>query len=135
MITEEDTLVDFPLKVTFILQEEPTRADIPNRVAHIAFMIREEDFLGQSREINNMHNDIISLFVESSTGWDHVDSFNIQLYNAVLKVDIGPYKAGQTVDCISFLLLEVDQTRLQIYRKDGTYHEQNINFSFTLSEV
>ena len=41
-------------------------------------------------------------FIESYEGFDLLDTFHIVFMEAVLKVDIGPYSAGDTVMQISF---------------------------------
>jgi hypothetical protein len=62
---------------------------------------------------------IVSQFVESDEGWDHPDTFDIQLYEAKLAQDIGHFKKGEVVEIIFFTgFLDGDRATIQIYHKN-----------------
>jgi hypothetical protein len=49
-------------------------------------------------------------------GWDIQDTMAFTFYNCVLKVDIGPYKAGEVVKSVD---LDYGEGQLHIYDDDG----------------
>lgn len=74
---------------------------------------------------------INSLFVREADGWDM--DFDIQLYNAVLNVDIGQFKIGQKVDVFSLLIMECDDLTVQIDHEGETFNFP-IKFSFSIGQ-
>jgi hypothetical protein len=61
---------------------------------------------------------IVSQFVETDEGWDHPDTFDIQLYKAKLAQDIGHFKKGEVVETIFFMgFLDGDRATIQIFHK------------------
>ncbi|MBM4077495.1 MAG: hypothetical protein FJ267_17855 [Planctomycetes bacterium] len=68
-----------------------------------------------------IYQDIYSKFVSAMNGWDQLDDFNLQLYKAVLAIDIGRFKAGTTVDTIAFNLVGTNSPVIQIYQGDMVY--------------
>ena len=77
--------------------------------------------------------------VRIASGWDQVDEFNTQLYDAVLDVPIGPFKAGECVECLAFNLHrnEVGEKPLiYIYHKGKEYKFcVDIQFQFGEPEI
>ncbi len=76
---------------------------------------------------------MIAEFVTEATGWDMVSGFDIQLYHATLKIDIGRFKAGTTVDTIVFMFMETSETVIQIY-VDKVCYEYPVKFSVSFGE-
>jgi len=70
------------------------------------------------------------LVLSHATGWDHVGDFDIQLYNAVLKMAIGPFKVGDTIEAVHFALLE-DEPQIILYQGENLY---TVPFSIVLGE-
>lgn len=68
-----------------------------------------------------IYRDIYSKFVSAMNGWDQLDDFNLQLYKAVLAIDIGRFKAGTVVDTIAFNLVGTNSPVVQIYQGDMVY--------------
>lgn len=79
-------------------------------------------------------NDLYGQFIETPSGWDMVDEFNLQFYDAKLKRDIGEFKAGETVNTIVFMLINTDKMCVQIFEDNGEefveYSIKSVNFQF-----
>lgn len=54
--------------------------------------------------------------IEPWESWDPIDTMDFQVYNAKLKVDIGPYKAGDVVETIAFIM---SKSLIEIYDTKG----------------
>lgn len=73
------------------------------------------------------------MFVSTCNGWDMADDFNIQLYRAELKIDIGPYKAGTIVETVYFMFLCCDCPYITIY--DNNSNERKFLLNFQLPTI
>jgi hypothetical protein len=56
-------------------------------------------------------------------GWDQQDTMAFTFYRPTLKVDIGPFKAGQT---LSVANINYERGWLQVQAEDGTFHDEKI---------
>lgn len=68
-----------------------------------------------------MFKDLYGTLVSASSGWDQLNEFNLQMYNAILAKDIGRFKAGEQVDCIAFEFVGTDTPVIQIYMGDMVF--------------
>jgi len=53
----------------------------------------------------------------SYTGWDPVDTMASQYYNCVFKRDFGPFKEGETCNCIT---IDICEGTITEYDREGT---------------
>jgi hypothetical protein len=56
-------------------------------------------------------------FCDEWAGWDDAGDFAMQFYDAKLNVDLGPYKAGDTVQT---LILDLERNVIQIFERGDT---------------
>ena len=50
--------------------------------------------------------------IESFSNYDYIDDSSFQYYDAILAVDLGPYKKGDELDCIAILH---DKALVEVY--------------------
>lgn len=83
--------------------------------------------------ITGIHN----LFVSECSDWDHAGDFDIQLYNVVLRQNIGKFKAGTKVDTFILWLMDVDVPCVELYFNTDvgqTFYKYPIDFTFLFGE-
>lgn len=82
---------------------------------------------------NQVDNGVLKKIVATFGQWATIDRINCQFFPATLAVDIGEFKAGQQVDCVSILLLNVEKPKVEI-NLNGETIEFPLEVSFKFGE-
>lgn len=71
-----------------------------------------------------------SFFIESWEGWDELDIFANQFYDAKLAIDLGPYKKG---DVLAFVALDLQRSIIEI--PDPENEDECLTYSIEVTSL